>query len=232
MWFSTLFLAFPKKTPDSEVPVKTLALLATGCAVLFLIPLSVSGQTSLGFQGGLSLATLGGSDVGDMDPGYKTGFGLGAFLELPVSDVLSIQPELLYLQKGAEGSEQGVNITVAISYVELPVLLRINVPVEGNVAPYFVVGPAISFKAGCEVTGEGGGVEVKIDCDEAEAETKSVDFGGVVGAGLSFGAGPGNIHVGARFNYGLTTVDDSEYDEDVNNQAFSLLAGYSFPIGG
>ena len=212
--------------------MRKLAFLAPCCAVLLFTPCSLSGQISLGFQGGLSLATVGGSDLDLFDPGYRKGFGLGAFLELPVGDVLSIQPEILYLQKGFHESEQGVDVTFALDYVEIPVLLRINVPVEGTVAPYFLVGPALGFKAGCEVTGEEGGVEVKVDCDEAEAEIKSLDFGGVVGGGISFEAGPGNIHVGARYNYGLTSLDDSGEDEDVKNRAFSFLAGYSFPVGG
>jgi len=212
--------------------MRKLASLATACAVLFLSPLSLSGQISLGFQGGLSLATVGGSDLDDLDPSYRKGFGLGAFLELPVGEVLSIQPEFLYLQKGMQESEQGVDVTFAIDYVEIPVLLRINVPVEGNIAPYFLVGPAVAFKAGCEIRGEDQGVEVTVDCDEAEVEIKSMDLGGVVGVGLSFGAGPGNFHVGARYNYGLTILDDSGEDDDVKSRAFSFLAGYSFPVGG
>ena len=157
---------------------------------------------------------------------------MGAFLQVPISDLVSIQPEVLYLQKGASETEQGVDVTIAIDYVEIPVFLRINVPVEGTVAPYFLVGPALGFKAGCELRGEEGGVEVKLDCDEAEAEIKSLDLGGVVGAGLSFAAGPGNVHIGARYNLGLTRLDDSGDDEDVTSRAFAFLAGDSCPIGG
>jgi hypothetical protein len=212
--------------------MRTLAVLVIGCAVLVFSPSSLSGQKSLGFQGGLSLATLGGSDLDDTDIGYRKGFGLGAFLELPVSDMLSLQPEFLYLQKGGSDTEDGVDVTIAVNYVEIPVLLRINVPVEGTVAPYFLVGPAIGFKAGCELTGEEGGVGVNLDCDEAGIEIKSMDLGAIIGGGLAFAAGPGNVHVGARYNYGLTSLDDSGDSDDIKSRAFSFLAGYSFPVGG
>lgn len=182
--------------------MRKLASLGTVLAFLLLFPISLYGQVNLGFKGGMSLATIGGADAGD-DTGYKTGFGVGAFLEFPVNDVVSIQPELLYMQRGAEETEGGATYTIAVDYVEIPVLLRLNVPVEGSVAPYFLVGPSISFKSGCELRYEEDGVEVRLECEEAEVEIKSIDFAGVVGAGLSFEAGPGNVTVGARYNYGF-----------------------------
>jgi hypothetical protein len=209
--------------------MRTLAFLAIGCAVLSCSPISLSSQISLGFQGKLTRATIVGPDV---DYDFRKGWGLGAFLKLPVSDMLSIQPEILYLQKGAYSSWPFGDLMIALDYVEIPLLLRINVPVEGTVAPYFLVGPALGFKGGCEITAELNGDEEKLDCDETGFEVKSVDFGGVVGAGLSFGAGPGSFHLGARYNYGLISLDDSEEDWDLGNRAFSFLAGYSFPIGG
>jgi opacity protein-like surface antigen len=212
--------------------MRKFAVLAIGCALLFLSPPTLSGQTSLGFHGGLSMATLDGSGLEDMDPGYRNGFGLGAFLEVAISDKLSIQPELLYLQKGASESSDGVDITFGVDFVEIPVLLRIDVPTDGSIAPYFLIGPAIGFKTGCEISAEGDGLEINVDCDEAEATIKSMDFGGVAGAGLSIAAGSGNIHLGARYNYGLMSLDDSDLDEDVKSRAFSFLAGYSFPLGG
>jgi hypothetical protein len=177
------------------------------------------------------MATIGGSGVEDMDPGYTNGFGLGAFLKMAISDRLSIQPEFLYLQKGASATEEDVDITFAVDFVEIPVLLRIDVPTDGSIAPYFLIGPAIGFKTGCEIRGEGGGMEVTLDCDEADAAIKSVDFGGVAGAGLSIAAGSGNIHIGARYNYGLINLDDSDLDENVKSRAFFFVAGYSFPLG-
>lgn len=210
--------------------MRKLASLGTVLAFLLLFPISLYGQVNLGFKGGMSLATMGGADVGDT--GYKAGLGVGAFLEFQVSDVVSIQPELFYMQRGAEDTEGGATYTMAVDYVEIPVLLRLNVPVEGSVAPYFLVGPSIGFKSGCELRYEEDGVEVRVDCEEAEAEIKSIDFGGVVGAGLSFEAGPGNVTVGARYNYGFISLDDSDAEEDVKGRAFSFLAGYSFPVGG
>jgi len=221
--------------------LRRLASLATVCAALFLSPLSLSGQISLGFQGGLSLATLGGSDA-DLETGdeksYRKGLSVGAFLAVPLSDQLSLQPELLYAQKGMiltdteVGIEEEVELTLRLNYIEVPLLLRINVPTEGNIAPHFLVGPAIGFKASCELGVEEDGESFDVDCDEAEGDTKSIDFGGVIGAGVGIVVGPGEIVLGARYTLGLMSIDDSGEDLDIKNRTFSFLAGYSFPVGG
>ncbi len=202
----------------------------TVLALLLLFPISLYGQVNLGFKGGMSLSTIGGADVDDVD--YRTGFGVGAFLEFPVSDVVSIQPELLYMKRGAEETEAGITVTFAVDYVEIPVLLRLNFPVEGSIAPYFLVGPSIGFKSGCEMRLEDDEFGLGVDCEEVDVEIKTIDFAGVVGAGLSFEAGPGNVTVGARYNYGFISLDDSDAEEDIKGRAFSFLAGYSFPVGG
>jgi hypothetical protein len=210
--------------------VKKLCFIAI--CVAFLLSSPLTGQTTLGFKGGLSLSTIGGSDAGSFDAEYRSGFGLGAFMAFALSDRLSVQPEISYLQKGLKSSESGVDFTFALDYLEIPVLLRVDIPVEGTIAPYFVVGPALSFKAGCEISGSDSGTEVTFDCDEAEMEVKALDFGGIVGVGLSVEAGPGDFLVQGRYNFGFTTLDDSEYEDDIKSRAFFFGVGYSFPIGG
>ena len=211
--------------------MRVLSSLAVVLVLLLFLPPPSSGQVSLGFQGGLSLATVGGDDASD-EIDYRTGIGIGALLAIPVSDMVSVQPEVLYLQKGAKDTQEGADITFEVNYVEVPLLLKIDVPTEGIVAPYFMFGPAIGFKAGCQITGEDEGVSVEIDCDEAGIDIKSIDFGGVIAAGLGIEKGPGQIMLGARYNLGLTTIDDSSDEEDIKSRAFTFLAGYSFPVGG
>ena len=208
--------------------------LGTITAVLFLfllLPPSASGQVALGFQGGPTLATIGGSDAGD-DFGYRAGIAIGALLDIPVSGILSIQPEVSFFQKGAESTEEGVDVKFKLDYIEVPLFLKINVPTEGTNTPFLMVGPAVGFKVGCSISGEDGGVSVDLDCDEAEIELSSIDFGGVVGAGVGFELGPGQFLLSARYSIGFMTIDDSSDEDDIKNRAFSFLAGYSFPLGG
>ena len=160
------------------------------------------------------------------------GFGAGAFLNFSLSDILSVQPEVNFMQKGVTETEEGYNVNIKLDYVEIPVLLRFNIPMEGSISPYLMLGPSIAFKAGCTIGSGDSGTTVDVDCEEAELEVSSMDFGGVLAAGLGFDAGPGQVFVGARYYAGFMTVDDSGQDADVKNKGFFFSGGYSFPIGG
>jgi hypothetical protein len=214
--------------------MRVLSGLAALLVVLLLLPPATSAQATLGFQGGLSLATLGGSDAAD-EVGYKAGLGIGALVDIPVSDMVSIQPEVNFMQKGAKETEDGVDIKFKLDYIEIPVFLKINVPAEGTVAPFLVVGPALGIKVGCKISGEEDGVSVDIDCDEAGIDLKGMDLGAMFGAGFAVAKGPGNLFVTARYNFGLMSIHEATEgyeEEDIKNRAFSFMAGYSFPVGG
>jgi serine/threonine-protein kinase len=57
-----------------------------------------------------------------------------------------------------------------------------------------------------------------------DGDVKIMDFGLIFGAGVEFG----KITVDARYNLGLTTIDDSEEEADVKNSVISIMVGYSF----
>ncbi len=202
-------------------------------ALFMTLPTVVAGQAGVGFRGGLSLATLGGDDVEDVDS--RTGLNIGGFVNIPLSDVVGLQIGAGFVQKGAEETEFGVKFQIAVDYLEIPVLLTLSPPTSGNVGFNFYIGPALGFKTSCNVSGSEDGVTVSFDCDDPdfEADLKSVDFGAMVGAGLDIGLTDNvSLVVEGFYNFGLTKIDDSGVDDDVKNRAFSLLAGLSFSVGG
>lgn len=201
-------------------------------AFLITLPTVVAAQATVGFRGGLSLASVGGDDAEDLDS--TTGVNIGGFVNVPLSDVLGLQIGAGFVQKGAEETELGVKIEIGVDYIEIPVLLMLSPPTTGNVGFNFFFGPAVSFKTGCSLSASEGGVDVSIDCDdpEFEADLKSVDFGAMLGAGLDIGVTDNiSVVVEGFYNLGLTKIDDSGFDDDVKNRVFSLLAGLSFKLG-
>ena len=69
--------------PSSEEVLTT----ANAITALFMaLPAVAVGQSTLGFRGGLSLASLGGDDAENFDT--RTGVSFGGFFNVPVSDVL------------------------------------------------------------------------------------------------------------------------------------------------
>ena len=84
-------------------------------------------------------------------------------------------------------------------------------------------GPAVSFKAGCDIETDIGGSEDSLDCDETEFQMKSTDFSLLFGAGVDVGA----FSLGIRYDLGLAnTLDVDGFDS--KNKTLSLMAGYTF----
>ena len=178
-----------------------------------------------GLKAGMNLANLHGDDIEDSK--FKIGFCGGGFVAFGLGKVVVIQPELLYSQKGAkrEGEFMGETwkATYKFNYLEMPVFIKMIVPVEGKVKPNFFLGPYF----GIMITDPRG--ELKVDGTTTEEDmegVKDTDFGVVFGSGLDFVLGKGKIVFDVRYGLGLTTLD--EEGGDAKNNAFSFLLGYSF----
>lgn len=189
----------------------------------------------LGIKLGLNFSTLDGEGFDDAET--RMAFTGGGFVRLGITDMLSIQPELMYSPKGVEEEVDvnGMTFTTAIEldYIEVPVLVRADVASGAMLAPYIYGGPAFAFEASCSITAEVDGDDFDEDCDEGEGlDRKSFDVGAMVGGGLSFPAGPGSILIEGRYNFGLINIADSDNEDiDVKNRAGSVLAGYSISLG-
>ena len=208
--------------------------IALATALVTMLPGAVSAQAELGFRGGINFATLAGDDIDDASS--LTKLNVGGFVTLPVSSVFGIQIGAGFTSKGAEDTEDGTTVSFNLSYIEIPVLAKISVPSTGNVGLHFLAGPAISFRTGCSIDAEGGGVSLSVDCDDTGVfdplEIKKTDFGALVGAGLDFSLAPNtSLLVELMYNLGLTQVSDSGVDDDVKNRVFSIVAGLSFKLG-
>ena len=97
--------------------------------------------------------------------------------------------------------------------------------------PFFYGGPAIALKLSCEVESEGLGSSFIGDCDELPdggAESKSFDYGLVVGGGLAFGFSGNTFTLGARYNHGMANI---AAQGDTRNRVLSVLATFEFPWG-
>jgi hypothetical protein len=185
----------------------------------------------LGLKGGVNFAKLSGDDVEDAS--NRTGFAIGAFLNVSTGGFFSIQPEVLFSQKGVKAEDEDGELTMKLSYVEIPVLLKVSPMLAGATGfqPFLYAGPVLGISAGCSVGGEGEGISFDVDCGVGDfADTKSTDLGAVFGAGGSFAVGRGAFSIEARYGLGLSDVFDVE-DMDAKNRTISVLVGYSIPLG-
>lgn len=176
----------------------------------------------VGIKAGATLAKITGDDV-VADYKNKIGLNAGVMMQfgLAPKNLIALQPEILYSQKGARTENGAVESKLTLHYLDVPVLLRINAD-----GPFFELGPQVGFLiAANNELKDGSGAIVGND----KSPYKTVDFGGVVGVGYQL---RGGASIGVRYNMGLTPVYKDVAGNKIKqyNSAFQFQLGYM--IGG
>jgi hypothetical protein len=174
--------------------------------------------TEFGIKGGLNMSNLYTDDADDENVLF--GFNAGVYATLPVSDFVAIQPELLFTTRGSKLEYNNAliegNAKFKLNYIELPLLVRVNLTKNFNIH----AGGYASYLVSSKVTGEGSfNFEEEFDTDNFN----KFDAGLAAGVGLDFNP----ISIGVRYNYGLTTiVKDGDDSSDLKNSNLSLYLSY------
>ncbi|MGB2868920.1 MAG: porin family protein [Bacteroidota bacterium] len=206
---------------------------ATLTLVVLILATSFATSQSLtkGFKGGLNIATLGGADADNADLKSITTFSAGVFFNLSLPGPISIQPEVLYSQKGAKSSVPGLTVTYNLVYVEVPVLLKFNIPLAPGspVKPNIFAGPAVGFLLTAKVKADPPSPPALPAETDIKDQTTNTDFGVVFGAGLDIDLVALQLTIDARYNLGLTTIDkngnSSGTKADIKNRVMSVNVG-------
>lgn len=235
------------------------ALLALGAA------LPASGDIRFGFRAGW---TSGQLRAAEEESGFEvvkyseSGFSLGATASLRLTGFLALQPEFLYFQKGG-GYDVGVDtglpgITVNVfdtrrmAYLEVPLLVKLSIPLRGAVRPTILFGPSLAYNLSGALDSK---VKVAVnglnftfvEDKDLKAELNDIELSFVFGGGVDIDLGRGTLVVDNRFYFGLknnrfkVTVPmsnfaligfpagpDFAYDLDMANYVMSLSVGYLF----
>lgn len=222
-------------------------LLIPAAVLLLTVPVSSPVATAapihLGAKGGVNFANLSFDTDSDELQDSRTGLAVGAFVTIPVNRFLSIQPEVLYMEKGDEQDfsnelvdlGDGVPVLfsgtlgIELANVEVPVLAKLNLsPPGAGISAALFAGPAVGINVTADLvaSAEGSNASAAGSVDVSEF-VKSVEFGLVFGGGVEFplGAGGQTVGVEARFNLGLSDLnDDPTDDETINSRTVSVLA--------
>ncbi len=103
--------------------------------------------------------------------------------------------------------------------------------------PILYGGPSVAFETRCSVTGEGDGSSVSLDCDDPQLdgalETTKTNFGLVFGGGFEILYSRLTIQLDARYNLGLTNLNDADdaAEVSVKNRTWSFMLGLGIPVG-
>jgi hypothetical protein len=190
------------------------------------------GQMMIGPKAGLNIASIGGDDADQILEGEsldsKTGFAGGLFFTYQFSNMFAIQPEAYYTMKGATYSEGGGELTISLDYIEVPLLFKFLIPIEGsNIKPSIFAGPSIGFNMTAKSKVEFGGETQENDFKD---ETKSTEFSLAFGGGVGFPVGNGELGVDIRYVLGMSTFDDSSDPWDLKNNVINFNLYYGFSL--
>ncbi|MEO8236606.1 MAG: porin family protein [Flavobacterium sp.] len=175
-------------------------------------------NTEFGVKGGLNMSNLYTDDADDENVLF--GFNAGVYATLPVSDFVAIQPELLFTTRGSKleynnAIAQG-NVKLKLNYIELPLLVRVNITKNFNIH----AGGYASYLVSAKSTGDG---DFEFDDQYDTDNFNKFDAGLAAGIGVDFSP----LSVGLRYNYGLTTIEkDGDDSSDLKNSNLSLYLSY------
>lgn len=186
-----------------------------------------------GVQTGLSIATLVGSGAGDVGSRVFPFVG-GTLVVHHEGSFIGFQTGLAYVPKGASTYFQGALYTLETSYLEIPLLVRIGLPLKSsNIMPVFSVGGSVGIKAGCNLSAQSGNASSGLACDDTALQgqfnLKTFDIGLTGGLDVDIPIGQRIVLApGLRYTRGISVIGDTSYNADASNSAFQI--GVSFRI--
>jgi len=169
------------------------------CLTHSLIQAQDSNPVRFGIKGGINFSTL---YVDEADSKMRTGFNLGLFCKLPLSNIIAVQPELYYTTKGAEITYNTTFVDGTagfhLNYLEFPVMF------VGNITDVFNIhaGPYAAFLISGKVKNES-----NVNLFDFEENLDTDDYN-TFETGLAFGAGIdlNAISLGVRYSQSFTKV--------------------------
>ena len=196
---------------------------------------SSSGSTTptsfaMGFHGGPAFASLVSEPPPTTPYESKTGPAFGVTANLRLASWLYLQPELLYVSKGGTATTVLTTASVKYTYIELPLLLEFKFRF-GNWMPFFQTGPFVGYNLGATSTSTVTATGNSTDTDQKN-NTKAIEFGAYVGAGLDFLVGSKtSINLTLRYSLGLSNIDNTTTATSatsLKNRNFQALIGMNF----
>lgn len=192
---------------------------------------------SFGLKGGLNNSKIVFSPAIDMpEQKYLKSYCFGAFMTVNLGPI-GFQPEILYSRRGIEAQmlldpadPSSLAATKAmLDYIEIPLLVRLNVIPAGPVKLYIFGGPSYGFlqKARVRITYMGTSQE-----EDIKSDFKKQSLAAVGGLGLDIKIPLlFKITADARYHYGLSNIlsENTTIPTDkARNSGFSVMLGIGF----
>lgn len=176
--------------------------------------ITFSQSFSFGPKAGINISNYTG---GNIDSKALVGYQIGGILNYGFGKNFSIQPEVLFSTQGAKVVDGGIKSDFKISYLTIPVMLKLKT----NSGFYIEAGPQIGFRTSSDVPDQ-----------TINNFAKNLDV--AVGAGLGYQTSIG-LGIGARYVAGLTKVGNfsgQTLSPDFKNSIVQVSLFWNIPVVG
>jgi len=195
--------------------------------VISLSKTSYSQKTSVGINGGITLASIHAKgEEESMNSDSKIGFMGGLFLETPISKNVLFNPAINFVQKGfaVPDLEPDEMDKTTLNYLELP--LNVLYTTDGFV---FGGGPVLGLGLSGKEKYKGSNGDIITDdikFGSGQEEVKQIEFSGNLLAGYKLKNG---LMVSAGYNMGFTNlINGDDVGGSIKNRYWSFKIGYVF----
>jgi len=225
--------------------------------IFFLIPLVLVFTCTYSqlfyIQGGVNLANITSTSSGETeDNKMLTSFNAGLMSRFGLSKTVDLETGLLLSGKGSKaetyfnGGADYVKTKFNPLYVELPLHIVLNVPLQKNTGLFFNAGPYVaigiggksqsSAKIGPVFSNSESSIKFSNDDpftseqeDADYSKLKRFDYGVNMGAGIDLD----KIIIKANYGFGLAKINSTEQDNSSNdrNKYRVLSISLGFPLG-
>ncbi len=172
-------------------------------------------QFAIGLKGGANFSKIDISDPSATWDG-KTGFHGGAFALIKLSKI-GIQPELIFSQQGSTVTFNAQDLNSNFSYLNIPLILKLYLIGGLNLQ----AGPQFGFLISAE-SDYNPLTNTPQNSSDVKDFYKNSDFSLGLGAGWD---APFGLTFDARYNMGLSEINDNPQVEASKNQVFQLTVG-------
>lgn len=200
----------------------------TTCIIMLATTSLMAQGFSFGGKVGFIASSYNGDDAVDLELNKGATFGL--FFNAPFLNIMAVQPELLFKQNGAytDIGGTGVKQRIKVNYLQVPVVFKLGIPIDGTFYPHILLGPQFSYAVTRTYSVEGGNSSLEFE----DADIRKTDAGGFFGLGMDVRSDRFFWTIDFRYGLGAFNIsNDDNVDLDLRNEDFSVATGFGVTFG-
>jgi len=197
---------------------------------LAAIVCTASNAVAQSWSGGVGGGFDVGSFTGQKEFTWKSGaFSAIGFLNHRTSDRQSLQAELS-LSEAKGVSLPGIPpVEFYAAYLNLPLLLRVDLPVNFAVKPFFKAGPNLSYRLACHIDFLTPGLSSRTECiNSGSSDLYDIGFAG--GTGVTWKTRAATIAVEGRGAFSFRNSVVPLPNAKAKNRSWGVVAGVAVPL--